>query len=49
VVVISEETGTISVVIGGKITRDLDTKAFRRVLTNVMSPVQKKTRRWFWG
>ncbi len=49
VIVISEETGTISVVIGGKITRDLDAKAFRRVLTNVMSPVQKKTRRWLWG
>lgn len=49
VIVISEETGTISVVIGGKITRDLDTKAFRRVLTNVMSPVQKKSRRWLWG
>jgi len=47
VIVVSEETGTISVVIGGKITRDLDAQALRRVLTNVMRPVKKKTRKWF--
>lgn len=49
VIVISEETGTISVVLGGKITRDLDAKALRRVLTNVMRPAQKTSRRWFGG
>lgn len=49
VIVVSEETGTISVVIGGKITRDLDTQALRRVLTNVMRPARKKTKRRFWG
>ncbi len=49
VVVVSEETGTISVVIGGKITRDLDAKAMRRVLTNVMRTPQKSARRWLWG
>ncbi len=47
VIVVSEETGTISVVIGGKITRDLDAQALRRVLTNVMRPVKKKARKWF--
>ncbi len=49
VIVVSEETGTISVVLGGKITRDLDTQALRRVLTNAMRPAQKESRKWFWG
>ncbi len=47
VIVVSEETGTISVVIGGKITRDLDGKTLRRVLTNLMRPTREKKKRWF--
>ena len=41
-IVVSEETGTISVVLGGRITRDLDAKALRRVLTNVMRAAGRK-------
>ncbi len=48
-IVVSEETGTISVVIGGKITRDLDGKALRRVLTNAMQPALKKGKRNRWA
>ncbi len=49
VVVVSEETGTISVVIGGKITRDLDAQALRRVLTNLTQPQRKQTKRRLLG
>lgn len=49
VIVVSEETGTISVVIGGKITRDLDAQALRRVLTNIMRPPAKRARKWSWS
>ncbi len=49
VVVVSEETGTISVVIGGKITRDLDAQALRRVLTNLTQPQRKQSKRRFFG
>ncbi len=35
VIVVSEETGAISVIIGGKLTRELDAAALRRVLTRI--------------
>lgn len=37
-VVVSEETGKVSVVLGGKITRDLDAAGLKRVLTRVLEP-----------
>ena len=40
VVVVSEETGKISVVVGGKITRDLDSSTLRRLLKRLLE--QKK-------
>jgi len=43
-IVVSEETGTISVVLGGRITRDLDAKALRRVLSNVMRAAGRKAK-----
>ena len=36
VIVVSEERGTISVAVGGKITRDLDAIALRKVLQNLL-------------
>jgi diadenylate cyclase len=35
VIVLSEETGTLSVIIGGKMTRDLDAAALRRILARI--------------
>lgn len=35
VIVVSEETGAISVIIGGKLTRELDAASLRRVLTRI--------------
>lgn len=37
-IVVSEETGKVSVVVGGKITRDLDANALRRVLKRLVEP-----------
>jgi diadenylate cyclase len=37
-IVVSEETGKISVVVGGRITRDLDGAALKRVLTRLLEP-----------
>jgi uncharacterized protein (TIGR00159 family) len=37
-IVVSEETGKISVVVGGRITRDLDATALKRVLTRLLEP-----------
>lgn len=37
-IVVSEETGKISVVISGKMTRDLDAIALRKVLRNLLEP-----------
>ena len=34
-IVLSEETGTLSVIIGGKMTRELDAPALRRVLSRI--------------
>lgn len=48
VVVISEETGAISVGIGGKLTRDLDGAALQKLLLNIYSSrgKQKKSSLW---
>ncbi len=37
-IVVSEETGKISVVVGGRITRDLDSSALKRVLMRLLEP-----------
>jgi len=44
-IVVSEETGKISVVIGGRITRDLDSTSLRRVLKRLLEPRTKKKKR----
>ncbi|MBI5182253.1 MAG: TIGR00159 family protein [Nitrospirae bacterium] len=44
VIVISEETGTISVAMEGKMTRDLDAASLRRVLTKVFITGRKERR-----
>lgn len=44
-VVVSEETGIISVSVYGKLTRDLDDEGLRRVLTSLFHP-SEKPRRW---
>jgi uncharacterized protein (TIGR00159 family) len=42
-IVVSEETGKISVVVGGRITRDLDSTSLTRVLKRLLEPrVSKK-------
>lgn len=43
VIVVSEETGKISAVVGGRITRDLDANTLRKVLKRLLSP---KHYRW---
>ena len=40
-VVVSEETGSVSVSVYGKLTRDLDSEALRRVLTNLFRSPEK--------
>lgn len=44
-VVVSEETGTISVSVYGKLTRGLDGEGLRRVLTSLFRPPER-TKRW---
>lgn len=44
VIVVSEETGRISVVVGGKMTRDLDSTALRRVLKRLLEQSAAKTK-----
>jgi uncharacterized protein (TIGR00159 family) len=41
VVVVSEETGKISAVVGGRMTRDLDSKSLRRILTRLLDQERK--------
>ena len=43
-IVVSEETGKISVVVGGRLTKELDTQTLKRVLTRLLNP-RKKTRK----
>lgn len=43
-VVVSEETGAISVSVYGKLTRDLDGESLRRVLTSLFRPAEERTR-----
>ncbi|NQU95451.1 MAG: TIGR00159 family protein [Candidatus Omnitrophica bacterium] len=42
VVVVSEETGDISISVGGRLTRHLDEKEFGRVLSNIFRPKKSK-------
>ncbi len=42
VIVVSEETGRISLSIGGKITREQSAESLSRVLNNIFSPARKK-------
>ncbi len=42
VIVVSEETGTISVVQGGRLVRDLDAVTLRRALTGIFKTTKKK-------
>ena len=44
-IVVSEETGKISVVVGGRITRDLDSTTLKRVLTRLFEPRSGKTKK----
>lgn len=37
-IVVSEETGKISAVVGGRMTRDLDSTSLRRILTRLLDP-----------
>jgi diadenylate cyclase len=46
VIVVSEETGDISVSIGGNITRKLDTAALRRILTRIFEEKKKEKNVW---
>ncbi len=47
VIVVSEETGTVSVSIGGNLTRELDAVALRRLLTGIFQR-EKKMERSVW-
>ncbi|MGD9848593.1 MAG: diadenylate cyclase, partial [Desulfuromonas sp.] len=44
-VVVSEETGKISVAVGGRMTRDLDSTSLRRILTRLLDPGKAKANR----
>lgn len=44
VVVISEETGTVSIAINGRLTRDFDKEGLERVLKNLCRPMHRKGR-----
>jgi diadenylate cyclase len=46
VVVVSEETGSLSVAIAGKITRDIDLGTLRRILHNAFT--SEKTEKPWW-
>lgn len=45
VIVVSEETGRISVVVGGKMTRDLDGPRLKKVLSRLLEPRRAKSRK----
>ena len=47
-IVVSEESGKMSVVVGGRLTKDLDTPTLKRVLTRLLNPgktTRKKQKR----
>jgi len=44
-IVVSEETGKISIVVGGRITRDLDSTALKRVLKRLLEPRSEKKKK----
>lgn len=44
VIVVSEETGTVSIALGGRLTRDLDAVSLRRVLTRVFVARKKQAK-----
>ncbi|OIO78683.1 MAG: TIGR00159 family protein [Candidatus Omnitrophica bacterium CG12_big_fil_rev_8_21_14_0_65_43_15] len=46
VIVVSEETGGISIAIGGKLTRELDKDGLVRILKNLYNPGQKSKNFW---
>lgn len=48
-VIVSEETGTISVAQNGKLTRHLDDKMLREMLTNLLEPKKTTGSRGFWN
>jgi DNA integrity scanning protein DisA with diadenylate cyclase activity len=45
VIVVSEETGRISVVVGGKITRDLEVATLKKVLKRLLEPRRKRVKK----
>ncbi len=49
VIVVSEETGDISVSIDGNIMRRLDTPALRRVLTNIFQQDKRREKSTWYG
>ena len=44
VVIVSEETGGVSVAIGGRLTHDLDRESLERVLSNLYRPDKKNSK-----
>lgn len=46
-IVVSEETGAISVSVYGKLTRDLDEEGLKRVLKSLFQPDEKVRGKWF--
>lgn len=48
-VIVSEETGTISVSVAGKLTRNLDDKTLREMLTNLLDVKKQSSGRGFWN
>jgi DNA integrity scanning protein DisA with diadenylate cyclase activity len=42
VIVVSEETGRVAVVIGGKITRDLEVATLKKVLIRLLEPRRQR-------
>ena len=45
VIVVSEETGRVSVVIGGKITRDLEVATLKKVLNRLLEPRRQRAKK----
>mgnify|MGYP001824367178 CR=1 FL=1 len=45
VIVVSEETGRVSVVVGGKITRDLEVATLKKVLKRLLEPRRKRSKK----